>query len=334
MFVDILIIIGSLILIISGANFLTKGSVIIARRFNIPELIIGLTVIAIGTSTPEIVVSFASALKGNGEMAVGNVIGSNIFNTLMIIGVSALINPMRLSKENTFRNLPLLIATSLVFVMMTSSILGVSFMPKTINRVEGIILLICFFCIMYYTIRLSRSGSNKKKTELHEELEEAIKKEKEKNRFFSRNTLAIPMILGGLAALIYGGDLFLASAIRVAKALGVSEFVISVTLMAGGTSLPELASCVIAAKQGKSQLALGNVIGSNISNILLVLGGAAVLQPLSLSGITMIDVLVVVLSSVLLIITPFTFKKGRIDRIEGAILIAIYLIYTIWLLFK
>lgn len=328
MILDLLILLGGLILIILGANYLTDGSVIIARKFNVPELIIGLTIIAIGTSTPELVVSITSFIKGSSEMAIGNVIGSNIFNALVIIGVTALVRPIRLSRENTFRNIPLGIATSVFFIIITSSLLGVSFMPFKINRFEGILLLIGFFSFMYYTIVISQRG--KKVQSIESVYEEEPKPRK---NIFGRDTiLAFPMIFGGLAALIYGGDLFLESAVKIAKSVGISEYIISATLMAGGTSLPELASCVVAARRGKSQLALGNVIGSNISNILLVLGSAAAISPLSLMGVSMVDVVMLLVSSSLLIITPFTFKKGQIDRVEGCILITIYLCYVGWLL--
>ena len=329
MTIEILILIGGLILIILGANYLTEGSVVIARKLNIPELVIGLTIIAIGTSTPELVVSITSAIKGNSEMAVGNVLGSNIFNALAIIGVTALVRPIRLSRENSFRNIPFGIATAVVFLIMTSSVLGVSFMPSKINRFEGVLLLIGFAVFIYYTI------SNTKKYQTSKvDSKKPVKKKtaQESKAAMKENVSAVLMIVGGLVALIYGGDFFLESAIKIAKAMNISEYVISMTLMAGGTSLPELASCIAAARKGKSQLALGNVIGSNISNILLVLGGAAVITPLNLTGVSQIDIIMLLISSTLLMLTPFTFKKHQIDRIEGTILIIIYIGYIFWLI--
>lgn len=319
---DILLLIVGLVLIIAGANYLTDGSVVVARRFNVSELVIGLTIIAIGTSTPELVVSVASAISGNTEMAVGNVVGSNIFNVLMIIGVTALVRPIRLSRENSFKNIPLAILTSFFFVIITSSVLGVEFMPLKINRFEGVLLLIGFVYFMRTTISGNKS----------EPKSEMPPNEQEKLAIKRKTLLAIPMIVGGLGGLIFGGDLFLKSAVSLATALGISEYIISVTLMAGGTSLPELAACVMAAKKGRSQLALGNVIGSNISNILLVLGTAATISPLSLSDVTSVDLLLVLFSSVLLIITPFSFKRHQIDRKEGVILIMVYIGYVYWLI--
>ncbi len=327
MFIDILLLVVGLVLIIVGANYLTDGSVIIARKFNIPELLIGLTVIAIGTSTPELVVGITSALKGNTDMAVGNVLGSNIFNSLAIIGVTALIRPIRLTKENAFRNIPFGVITSIIFVVMVSSVLGVSFMPDSITRLQGAILLFGFTLFTYYTIRASRRPKV-----FNSEISDEITKEvKDSNPFTKKEFLSLPMIIGGLAALIFGGDLFLESAVSIAQNLGISEFIISITLMAGGTSLPELASCVVAARKGRSQMALGNVIGSNITNILLCLGASSLASPLSLSGVTIVDILLLGVSSLLLFITPFSFKKGQIDRSEAVILLLIYISYTIWL---
>lgn len=324
MLIEILILIAGLALIIAGANYLTDGSVIIARRFNVPELVIGLTIIAIGTSAPELVVSVTSAIKGNTEMAVGNVIGSNIFNSLVIIGVTALVRPIRLLRENSFRNIPLAIMTSMFFVFIASSVLGLGFMPDTITRFEGVLLLLGFGYFMWSTIKPSKGGAS---------VVRVAKLSAEQRRALNRKSLlAIPMVLGGLAGLIFGGDIFLNSAVTLAAALGVSEYVISVTLMAGGTSLPELAACVMAARKGRSQLALGNVIGSNISNILLVLGAASVISPLQLSGTSAVDLLLLLLSSVLLIVTPFTFRRHQIDRPEGVALIVVYVVYVCWLL--
>lgn len=321
---------------IIGANYLTDGSVVIARKFNVPELIIGLTIIAIGTSAPELVVSVTSAIKGNGEMAVGNVIGSNIFNAMMIIGVTALVKPIRLSRENRFRNIPLGIVTAFLFLIMASSILGVGFMPTTINRFEGSILLVGYIGFILYTIKVARADIHNKSEDPIMVVDTTIVENlvPSENKFIRKDLLAIPMIICGLIALVYGGNLFLEGAVSLAKTFGISEYIISVTLMAGGTSLPELVACVVAARKGRSQLALGNVIGSNITNILLVLGSAAVVSPLSMVGITMVDIVLVLVSSMLLLITPYSFKKGQIDRIEGVILIALYIGYVFWLILK
>ncbi len=322
MIVDIITLIAGLALILVGANFLTDGSVTIARRFNIPQLLIGLTIVAIGTSTPEIVVSITSAYKGDTSMAIGNVLGSNIFNVLMILGITALIKPIRLSRENSFKNIPYAIATTLVFVILASSVFGLSFMPGTINRYAGVLLLIGFIFFMRTTIKGGKEPASSRK-ELTEE---------EKKILTKKSLIAIPMILAGLGGLIYGGDLFLNGAVNIATALGMSNYIISVTLMAGGTSLPELASCIVAARKGHSQMALGNVIGSNISNILLVLGASAMFSPLDLTNVSAVDLIVLMLSTTLLIATPFAFKRHQIDRKEGVILIAAYIGYIVYLI--
>ncbi len=320
MILDILLLIVGLTLILVGANLLTDGAVIIARRFNIPSLVIGLTIVAIGTSTPEIVVSITSAIKGDTSMAIGNVLGSNIFNVLVILGITALIRPIRLSRENSFRNIPIVIATTLLFTIMASSLFGIGFMPNHITRVGGAILLLSFILFSIYTVRSAGKPNASKITE-----------EPAEDKSLKKRWLAIPMIIAGLAGLIYGGDLFLTKAVNIATSLGVSNYIISITLMAGGTSLPELAACITAARKGESQMALGNVIGSNISNLLLVLGSSAIFTPLSLANASIVDISVLLISTSLLIVTPFSFKRHQIDRKEGAILIAIYIAYITYL---
>ncbi len=327
MLVDILILVGGLALIVLGANYLTDGAVVIARKFKISELLIGLTIIAVGTSTPELVVSVVSSLKGNGDMAVGNVLGSNIFNSLAIIGVVALIKPIRLTKENAYKNIPIGLFATLLLVIMASSVFGVGFMPKVITKWEGILLLLGYIFFTYYTVKISRKKSVQKSklgADIKEEVLESVPRS-------TKDYLAVPMIIGGLVALVYGGDIFLESAVSIAKGLGVSEYIISITLMAGGTSLPELASCVVAARRGRSQMALGNVIGSNITNILLCLGASAAVNPLPIAGVTPVDLLLVTVASLLLLITPFSFKKAQIDRVEAAILLAVYIGYIIYI---
>lgn len=316
MFIDILILIAGLLLIILGADNLTKWSVKIAAYLGVSEIVVGLTIVAIGTSAPEIVVSITSALKGQSQMAAGNVIGSNMFNTLVIIGIVSLIRPIPLSKSNVVRNIPMVIISSAILLVMTLGLFGVESMSATITRVDGAILMAAFIIFMW----LSIGGSG---------VSEAKERE---SRSHVNMLLAIVLVVVSLSALIYGGDLFLDSATSIARGVGVSEYIISVTLMAAGTSLPELAACIAAARRGRSQLVLGNIIGSNVSNILLVLGSTSIVSPIDISTVSVVDVVAVVLSSLLLIMTPFTFKKARIDRYEGAIFIAVYVAYIIYLL--
>ena len=311
---NVILLIVGLVLILVGANYLTDGSAALARRFNISEFIVGLTIVAIGTSTPELVVSVISALHGSGEMAIGNVTGSNLFNGLLILGITTLIRPVPLTSDNIKKDIPLGILASIVMVVVCCDVLLGSDLRNNIGRDEGIILLLLFVIFISYTIFSAKAP----------EVEEAAEEQKPMPIW-----LMLIMIVGGLAALVFGGNLFQTSAVEVARALGVSESMIAITLLAGGTSLPELAASVVSAVKGKAEMAMGNVLGSNISNIFLVLGASATITPLSLGGITMVDLLTVLGASILLWITAFSFKRNKIDRPEAVILIVAYIAY-IW----
>lgn len=309
---NVILLIVGLALILVGANYLTDGSAALARRFKLSEFIVGLTVVAIGTSTPELVVSVVSALHGSGEMAIGNVTGSNLFNGLLILGVSTLIRPVPLTSDNIKKDIPLGILASIVLLVVCCDVLLGSDLYNNIGRDEGIILLLLFVIFISYTVFSAKAPEG----------EEVVEVQKQTPMW-----LIIIMIVGGLAALVFGGNLFQTSAVEVARALGVSESVIAITLLAGGTSLPELAASVVSALKGKAEMAMGNVLGSNISNIFLVLGASATITPLSLGGITMVDLLTVLGASILLWITAFSFKRNKIDRPEAAILIIAYFVY-------
>ncbi|MBQ9146932.1 MAG: calcium/sodium antiporter [Rikenellaceae bacterium] len=309
---NVILLIVGLALILVGANYLTDGSAALARRFKLSEFIVGLTVVAIGTSTPELVVSVVSALHGSGEMAIGNVTGSNLFNGLLILGVSTLIRPVPLTSDNIKKDIPLGILASILLLVVCCDVLLGSDLYNNIGRDEGIILLLLFVVFISYTVFSAKAPED----------EEVVEVQKQTPMW-----LIIIMIVGGLAALVFGGNLFQTSAVEVARALGVSESVIAITLLAGGTSLPELAASVVSALKGKAEMAMGNVLGSNISNIFLVLGASATITPLSLGGITMVDLLTVLGASILLWITAFSFKRNKIDRPEAVILIIAYFVY-------
>jgi len=316
MLVQILILLGGLILILLGANYLVDGSSSIAKRFGISEFVIGLTIVGIGTSSPEMVVSFMSAIKGNADMAIGNIVGSNIFNTLMILGITALVAPLAITKENLKKDIPLnIIVTALLIILgMNFTLFGIG--ENTISRIDGLILLGIFACYMWVSFKSDKGDEA--------EGEEGT---------VSRNlAVSIIMVIGGLAALIFGGRLFVNSATALAQMFGVSDKFIAITVMAAGTSMPELATCVVAALKGRGQLALGNVLGSNISNILLILGGSALICPLSFSGMTSIDLVVVFLCAVFIFLSAFLFRKKELDRVEGVIFLlteAAYMWYLI-----
>ena len=316
---DILLLIIGLGLILAGANFLTDGSAALAQRFRVPEFIIGLTVVAVGTSTPELVVSVLSAIAGKSDVAIGNVVGSNIFNVFVILGVCALIRPLPLTAGNIRRDIPFGVIVSLLLLALAADSYVFKGAADRIGRIDGIVMVALYIALMWFTIRTTKRP-------------EAVPADAGAKKPAAL-WLAVVMIAGGLAGLIFGGDMFLKSATEIARRLGISESVIAITLVAGGTSLPELASSVVSLLKGKSEMALGNVIGSNIANILLILGVSATIRPLTMGGITTTDILMVVLSSLLLLLTAFTFRRKQIDRWEGAIFLMIYVAY-IWYLIR
>ena len=318
-FIQVLILLFGLILILGGANYLVEGSSSIAKKFGISEFVIGLTIVGIGTSAPEMVVSFLSSLKGNADMAIGNIVGSNIFNTMMILGITALISPLVITKNNLKRDIPLNIGVTVLLIL-----LGLNFTlfklgdSDQLSRLEGAILLLIFAWYLWRSFKNDSDDQNS---------------EEESDSKASKNMLtSIIMIVGGLAGLIFGGRLFVDSATAIAKIFGVSDKFIAITVMAAGTSMPELATCVVAALKGKGQLALGNILGSNISNILLILGGAAVINPLSFAGMTTVDLGAVLISAIFIFLSALLFRKKCLDRVEGAILLIMEIGYVWYLI--
>ena len=305
MVLQIFILLAGLLMILFGANWLVDGSSSIAKRFGISEFVIGLTIVGIGTSTPEMVVSFLSSFQGKADMAIGNIVGSNIFNTMMILGVTALIAPLAITKSNLKKDIPLNIIVTLLLI-----ILGMNFTlfgkgEDQLSRLDGVILLGVFAWYIWSSFRSDNADQ--------EEDGDGIKEYK--------TGISVLLNVAGLAGLIIGGRLFVNSATELAKMFGVSDKFIAITVMAAGTSMPELATCVVAALKGRGQLALGNVLGSNISNILLILGGAALINPLSFSGMTYVDLGTVLLSALFILGSAYLFKKKQLDRFEGIILL-------------
>lgn len=313
---DILLLIIGLALILIGANYLVDGASSIAKRAGLSDFIIGMTVVGVGTSTPEMVVSFAAAIKGNADIAVGNVLGSNIFNTLMILGFTALFSPIPLTSNNVKKDIPfsLLAAFTLCTLGCATWLDGTA--VNTISRVNGIMLLSLFGVFMAYTIYSSSSSGVNQDANLSE------------NKKVTPIWLAIVMLLGGLCGLVFGGEMFVNSASAIARSLGVSDAVIALTIVACGTSLPEFASCLVAAYKKNIDQALGNVIGSNVCNIFLILGGSATISPLVMNGIKPLELITLMVSAVMVFLFAFTFKKKQIDRIEGAMLICIYIAFV------
>jgi cation:H+ antiporter len=314
-----LILAGGLVMILFGANYLVDGASSIAKKFGISEFIIGLTIVGIGTSTPEMVVSYMSAFNGSTDLAIGNVVGSNILNTLLILGITALISPLAITRDNLRKDIPLNIAVTILLILLglNKTFFGVG--ENTLSRLDGMVLLAIF---VWYFISSFKSGKGSD----DQDDEEGITERK--------IWVSALMIAGGLAGLVIGGRLFVDSATSLAKILGISEKFIAITIMAAGTSMPELATCIVAARKGRNQMALGNVLGSNIANILMIVGGAALISPLSLQSISIVDLSVIMISSLVLLVSAYTIKKDRIDRREGFIFILIEIAYMIWLFTK
>ena len=307
MILNILFIVIGIVLVLWGADRLTDGAVAVAEKMKMPQIVIGLTIVAMGTSMPEFCVSLISALKGTSDLAVGNIVGSNIFNTLLIVGVSALVAPMSIMKTTVRKDIP--------FALVASALLLIMCLDGDISRIDAAILFVMFLIFMYITLR----GAKAQGTDLEE---------KEKKPMAT--WLSVVWILVGLACLIGGSNLFVDGATAVATKLGVSEAVIGLTIVAGGTSLPELATSVVSARKGNSGIAIGNVLGSNVFNILAILGLTGVITPMTLKGITMTDLSMMVISIIL--IWLFSFTKYKIERWEGAILTAVFVGYIYSLL--
>lgn len=310
---NIIYLLGGLALILLGANGLTDGAASVAKRFRIPPIVIGLTIVAFGTSAPELAVSVSSALQGNAEISIGNVVGSNIFNTLMIVGCTALFAPIVVSRNTLRKEIPLCILSSVVLLVCANDVLLDGGAENIISITDGLILL-CFFAIFLgYTFAIASQDSP------------AMGENDIKLLPVWRSVL---YIVGGLTGLIAGGDFFVEGAAGIARGLGVSESLIGLTLVAGGTSLPELATSVVAALKKNPEIAIGNVVGSNLFNIFFVLGCSATLTPLHPGGIGNFDFLTLCLSGVLLWLFGVFFAKRAITRMEGAVLIACYIAYT------
>lgn len=308
MIVNILMIIAGVVLVLWGADRLTDGAVALAERMNIPQIVIGLTIVALGTSAPEFCVSLVSALKGTADLAVGNVVGSNIFNTMLIVGVAAMVAPMTILPSTVRKDVPVALVSSVVLTVMV-------LMDGDLSRVDAALLFVGFLAFMWITLRGAK-GSH------------AIEQEQAAPRGYSVMKSLLLLTLG-LVCLVVGSNIFVDGAANIAQELGVSEAVIGLTIVAGGTSLPELATSVVAARKGNSGIAIGNVLGSNVMNILLILGGAGLISPMIVKGITIVDF--TVMTGSMLLLWLFSYTKLTVARWEGAVLTAIFLGYMGWL---
>ena len=312
---EYIILVISLVGIVLGADFLVAGAVSIARKFKVSDFVIGAAIVGIGTSMPELVVSFIGALKGNADVAIGNVVGSNIFNILGILGATALFFPIAINKENMKFEIPLCIGISILLILFAFNFFNGN--TACISRIDGILLLIAFISFMWYSFH--RDKQNASASTASEDAPE------EKTPLW----LAVIKVIGGLAVLITSCDFFVDNAVQVAKSFGVSDAIISLTLIACGTSLPELAASVAAAIKKNTQLALGNIIGSNIFNISLILGVSSQVMPLTSAGITYVDYIVMIAATILTLLFGF---KGKIGRLGGAFMFICFILYNIYLI--
>lgn len=309
MLLDSALIIVGLVITAWSANRLIDGAVGIANRLKLSPLIIGMTIVAMGTSFPEFSVSFASALKGTPDLAVGNVVGSNIVNALFIVGISALVAPIKLDKSTVHRSMPFSVLASVVLVCMC--------IDSEISRFDALILAALFIVFLIYTIKVEKKKNNTP-------ADESISKKQYKLPF------CILLIVIGLVGLVFGSQIFVDSATKVASALGVSDAIIGLTIVAVGTSLPELASSIAAARKGESALVIGNILGSNVFNILMILGLTGIICPMQIANITFVDFAVLIVSMLLLWFLSYT--KYKVNRWEGALLTGCYLVYIAWLI--
>lgn len=317
MLLQVLLFVVGLLFVIFGADWLVEGSSSVARKAGISEFVIGLTIVGFGTSMPELVVSLNGALQGLSDISIGNVVGSNIFNTLLILGITAAILPIAISNENRKRDIPINLAATLLLVLygMRHTLFGIGD-GDGISRIGGIVFLIVFIAYLWSCFKFDSKevGDGDSKTR--------------------SIPMAVVLTLAGIAMLIIGGRLFVNSATAIASSFGISDKFIAITVLAGGTSLPELATCVVAAAKKKGQLALGNILGSNVFNILLILGVSASVHPVSFSNMNFVDMGVLLASVIMLLAFAYTGKKNRIDRWEGVLLLLVEAAYFIWLCIK
>ena len=323
---DYLLLFLGLGLLLVGANYLVDASVAIAQRAKISNFIIGLTIVGIGTSAPELFISIQSALTGHGDIAMGNVLGSNIANVFLILGVTATILPFSIDRMQQRRDIPVGIGAAILVLLLANDSLIPGISENTMSRIDGIFLLLVF--IVYMSFVILRKGKDPKQA-----IAEAD--EETKSQLAGKNVILLWIIAAtSLGALLWGGNMFLDSAKSLAKTWGMSEAVISITIVAIGTSLPELITAIIAACKKNPQLALGNVIGSNVFNLLMILGVSSTVHSYNLENISIVDYSMAIVAAICIFITIYTFKKQKLDRIEGIFFLAIYIGYTVYLLMR
>lgn len=317
--VPVLYLIIGFILLVKGADFFVDGASSVAKKLHIPSVVIGLTIVAFGTSAPELAVSMSAALKGSNDIAIGNVVGSNIFNTLVVLGASAAITPIAVSKGVIKKDYPLSIFAALILgILSVDMLFGASEM--TLGRMDGVILLVCFAFFLYSTVKTGLKGRAEAQAEGEEEIA----------TFPMWKSLLF--IVLGLAGIVLGGDLAVDGAKEIARAFGLSEALIGLTIVAFGTSLPELVTSIVASRKGENDIAVGNVVGSNIFNIFLILGASAAIQPMNVSNSYVYDMAILIAVMVVSFI-PIA-KTKKVSRAMGIIMVVAYFVYTAYLIVR
>lgn len=329
--ISIILFIVGLAAIIKGADWLTDGAAAIAERFGIPTIVVGLTIVAIGSSAPEFVVSVISAVQGNVDIALGNVVGSNIFNILAIMGVTAMVRPIRVDRANIRYDVPFVVLASIAIA--APALLPCSCGKAEVDRADGILMLCLFAVFMGYTISIAKKEDSSHKAATNTDNANATTDDALATTINSGLLKCITLIIVGLACLILGGDWLVGGASGIASVMGISQSIIALTVVSIGTSAPELAASVMAARKGDTAMALGNVVGSVVFNVFFVLGTASVIQPLGIGGITVIDIAVLCVASVLLwIFCKFGKTYYTLTRSEGAIMLLLMIAYYAYLI--
>ncbi len=317
MVVSILVLLLGFVLLIAGAGKLVDASSSLARRFNIPDIVIGLTIVALGTSSPELVVNIIASARNESAIVMGNVLGSNIFNVLMILGTTAIVGQLTVKRNTTWLEIPLSLLAAVLVMVISSDVFLDNQPVNIVSRSDGIILIGLFLIFLVYNLELTKKGN-------------------EDDRLISKEqtvVISVLWLLAGLAGLIFGGHLIVDKATILAREFGISERVIAITVISIGTSLPELATSIIAVRKGKVDMAIGNVVGSNIFNIFVILGASAIVRPVVVASEAFPDIIVNIFANVLLLVFLFFNSKRHLGRPEGIILLAIYVVYINWLLF-
>ncbi len=310
-----LLLTGGLLLLIFGSNWLVDGASSLARKFNISDIVIGLTVVAFGTSSPELVVNLIASFNGNTDIAVGNILGSNIFNILAILGITALFLPVAVKNNTVWKEIPFSILAILIVGFMANDILIDGYEKNEISRIDGLVLLGFFSIFMAYTFILAKQSGPLMEVE-------KVQMSVPKSGFY---------VIIGLVGLFFGGRFLVMGAVDIARTLGMTESVIGLTVVAAGTSLPELATSITAALKKNSDIAIGNVVGSNIFNVFFILGTSAVIRPLPFSISSNFDIIAVLVASLLMFLFVFIGKGRKIDRVEGTFFLILYIAYTVYL---